>query len=512
MSRDLNEAHVRFLNAESVGVTTQWISWPEYTTFTENLISYSKLADGAALDPKTRGERDRYWDLRRVLRGTPIHPSEYFDSSTPVADVELNSELGKSLSRLRESVKVLCATENPMRIEMLRHFAGNPSLASSSDNKAYLLVSNKSVSKVNEILLAESFNSNLVQAMKLNQARKIEAAEIMFIFGAPENHANYFKKGIEKSREVAWLFNSPAARKILIYQLADCPSFDSSLYEIWPGSNQFQSKSVGEKPPAFIESFEPIVGIDPIHEPPSVPGDPVVDAVVVHLFNGRYIYYSEAVPPKPTCVRSGELEVEIDDDVRASALQPGDVLLIRTGAASHTFLRSHAKVWLVEKYGDLATEKMFEIADTYKKSLQTKYDDLGFIRQLVNGGMEEGYIRNQILRSFVGSTIATQKPENFIQIAQALGLNYGQESWSAIINLQTAHRQAGHAASQELREIVREDDSWQDVVNEPGIAKLKAGSIGEMVLIPVVQKPDQIIRVSVSSLGQLHHKPVLFHG
>jgi len=144
--------------------------------------------------------------------------------------------------------------------------------------------------------------------------------------------------------------------------------------------------------------------------------------------------------------------------------------------------------------------------------LQTKYDDSGFIRQLVNGGMEEGYIRNQILRSFVGSTIATQKPENFIQIAQALGLNYGQESWSAIINLQTAHRQAGHAASQELREIVREDDSWQDVVNEPGIAKLKAGSIGEMVLIPVVQKPDQIVRVSVSSLGQLHHKPVLFHG
>ena len=49
-------------------------------------------------------------------------------------------------------------------------------------------------------------------------------------------------------------------------------------------------------------------------------------------------------------------------------------------------------------------------------------------------------------------------------------------------------------------------------MNEPGIAKLKAGSIGEMVLIPVVQKPDQIVRVSVSSLGQLHHKPVLFHG
>ena len=155
MFRDLNEAHIRFLNAELIGVTTQWISWPEYTTFTENLISYSKLADGAALDQKTRNERDQYWDLRRVLRGTPIHPSEYFDSSILIDDVDLNSELGKSLSRLRESVKVLCTTENPMRNEMLQHFASNPSLGSSSAKKAYLLVSNKSVSKVNEILLAE---------------------------------------------------------------------------------------------------------------------------------------------------------------------------------------------------------------------------------------------------------------------------------------------------------------------------------------------------------------------
>ena len=512
MNRDLNEAHVRFLDAEKVEITTQWILWPEYTTFTENLISFAKLADSAALDQNTRAERDQYSDLRRVLRGTPIHPREYFDSSTPVADVDLNSELGTSLSRLRESVKLLCATENPMRIEMKQFFSSETTLGNDLSKKAYLLVANKGLAKVNEILAAESSNSWAVQATKLTQAKKLKSAEIMFIFGAPENHANYFKKGIEKSREVAWLFNSPAARKILIYQLADCPTFDSSLYEVWPGSNQFQAKSVGEKPNAFIEGFEPVVGIDPIPSIPPVPGDPVVDAVVVHLFNGRYIYYSDAVPPKPTCVRSGELEVEIDDDVRASTLQPGDVLLIRTGVASHTFLRSHAKVWLIERHGELETEQMFEIADTYKKSLQAKYDNLGFIRQLVNSGMEEGYIRHQILRSFVGSTIATQKSENFIQIAQALGLNYGQEAWSAIINLQTAHRQAGHAASQELREFIREDDSWQDVVSEPGIAKLKAGSVGEMVLIPVVQKPDQIVRVSVSSLGQLHHKLVLFHG
>jgi hypothetical protein len=63
-----------------------------------------------------------------------------------------------------------------------------------------------------------------------------------------------------------------------------------------------------------------------------------------------------------------------------------------------------------------------------------------------------------------------------------------------------------------LRDIVRGDDSWQDVVNEPGVAKLRAGSIGELVLIPVVQQPEQKISVPVSSLGHLQNKLVLFHG
>jgi hypothetical protein len=512
MTRDLNEAHVRFLNAEMVDITSQWVTWPEYITFSKNLVLISKLGERAALDQKSRAELARYWALRKALRGSPLHPRECFDRTAIVEGFELDGELGVALSRLRESVKLLCATDNPMRIEMLRHHSSMTKSGSNQTERAYLLVYFKSVSKVNEILATEFFNSSAVQATNLRHLRELEAAEILFVFGAPENHAYPYNIGIEKSREVAWLFNSPAARRVVIYQLGDSPSFDSSLYEIWPESNQFRAKSVGVKPLVFVENFEPALRIGPIDEPASNPGDPVVEAVVVHLFNGRYIYYSDVVPPKPTCVRSDEIEIEIDDRVRASSLRPGDVLLIRTGVASHSFLRSHAKVWLTERYGDSDTEEMFKIVDTYKKSLQAKYDDSNFIRNLVSSGMEEGYLRNQILKAFVGSTIATQKSENFIHISRALGLDYGPEEWSAILNLQTAHRQAGHVASQELRDIVRENDSWQDVVSEPGIAKLKAGSIGEMVLIPVVQKPDQIVRVSVSSLGQLLHKPVLFHG
>ena len=512
MARDLDEAHTRFLNAESVDITTQWVSWPEHTTFLGDLNSFSKLAKSAALDQKTRAEHDRYKDLRSALSGTPLHPRECFDSSISLDAVDLGSQLGTALSKLRESVKTLSATDNPMRIEMKGFFSSEIALSNVVTKKTYLLVPSKWVSKVNEVLGAEALNIYAVQATKLTQVRKLELAEVMFVFGSPEKYVFFNKSGLEKSREVAWLFNSPAAKKVLIYQLADCPVFDPSLYEIWPGSNQFQAKSVGEKPIAFIDDFEPVTRIGPVDVLPPVPGDPVVEAIVVHLFNGRYIYYSDLIPPKPTCVRSGEFEVEIDDDFRASSLQPGDVLLIKTGAASHSFLRSHAKVWLAEKYEDLDPEVMFKIVDTYKKSLQAKYDDSSFIGSLVNSGMDEGYVKNQILRAYVDSTIATLRFENFIQIAQALGLNYGQAEWSAIVKLRTAHRQAGHVASKELRDIVRENDSWQDVVSEPGIVKLKAGSIGEIILIPVVQKPDQIVRVSVSSLGQLQHKPVLSHG
>ena len=512
MNRDLVEAHNRFRNAESVTITTQWISWPEYEVFTEHLISFAKLSDGNVLDQKTRTELHRYWDLRRMLRGTPLHPKEFFSSSIDLDGDQLSGELGIAQRKLRESVLRVCNTENPMRDEMNKILSGDVQTGISVGKAVYLLVMSKQVPLVNEVLDSRNVAGRTIRAVSPTQARRSSVVETMIIFGSPENYSNYFKQGIEKSREVAWLFNSPVAKNIVLFQLSDCPSFDSTRYEVWAGSNQFTTKSNGERPSVFLKDFEQSLRIDPIPVIPPIPGDPVVESYVVHLLDGRYIYYSDLVPPKPTCVRSGEIEVEIDDDIRASSLQPGDVLLIRTGVASHSFLRSHAKVWLESRFGTSEVTRILEIADNYKARLREKYNDVGFLANLVSNGMEDHYIRHQILRAHIDSTIATQKADNFIQIAKALGLNYGQDEWSAIVKIQTAHRQAGHIASQELRDIVREDESWQDVVNEPGIAKLRAGSIGELVLIPVIQQPDQKISVPVSSLGHLQSKLVLFHG
>ena len=506
MNRDLVEAHNRFRNAESVTITTQWISWPEYEVFVERLISFAKLSDGSVLDQKTRAELHSFWDLRRMLRGTPLHPKECFPSPIDFGTHQLTGELGVAQKKLRESVVVVCNTENPMRHEMNKILSGNTPISSNVGGVVYLLVANKQVPIVNAVMDSENVAGRIIHAVSPTQARRSSVVETMMIFGAPENYSNYFKQGIEKSREVAWLFNSPVAKNLVLFQLADCPPFDSTRYEVWAGSNQFNTKSNGERPSVFLKDFEQSLQIDPIQFIPPIPGDPVVESYVVHLLNGLYIYYSDLVPPKPTCVRSGEIEVEIDDDIRASSLQPGDVLLIRTGAASHSFLRSHAKVWLEQRFGSADVTRMLEIADSYKSRLREKYSDAGFVASLVSSGMEDHYIRHQMLRAHIDSTIATQKSENFIKISQALRLDYGEAEWNAIVNIQTAHRQAGHIASLELRDIVREDESWQDVVNEPGIAKLRAGSIGELVLIPVIQQPEQKISVPVSSLGHLQSK------
>ena len=462
MNRDLVEAHNRFKNAESVAITTQWISWPEYEVFVERLVSFAKLSDGSALDQKTRAELHSYWDLRRMLRGTPLHPKEFFNCSIDLEADQLNGELGIAQRKLRESVLGVFNTENPLRYEMNKLLSSEKQFGDDVNRTVYLLVTSKQVPKVDEILDSENSNGRVIKAVSPTQARRSSMVETMIIFGSPENYSNYFKQGVEKSREVAWMFNSPAAQNLVLFQLADCPDFDSTRYEVWAGSNQFKTKSNGEKPAVFIKDFEQSVRIEPIQVVPPTPGDPVVESYVVHLLDGRYIYYSDLVPPKPTCVRGGEIEVEID----------------RNGECR----------------------------------FNEKFNNPGFIANLVGAGMEDHYIRHQILRAHIDSTIATQKAENFIQIAQALGLNYGLDEWAAIVNIQTAHRQAGHIASQELRDIVREDESWQDVVNEPGIAKLRAGSIGELVLIPVIQQPDQKISVPVSSLGQLQNKLVLFHG
>ena len=512
MKRDLEEAHNRFQTAADPEIVTQWVSWPEYETFTKYLIAVAKLFANAAMDQKMRDEHSSYWSLRQALRDTPLHPYEYIDVFSFVVGTSLLAgEIGSAVEKLRESAKVLCEVENPMRHELYRVLAGETTRKIHGVKTVKLLVPLKLSSAVNAVIAKTAIPDKIIQAMGPSEAKRSDLADVMILFGAPENHANYFKHGAEKSREVAWMFNAPSARKIVVLQLADCPAFDSSKYEIWPGSNQFDAKAFGNRPPVFIEGFQQTIQVREVVTVPSSPGDPVVDATLVHLFDGRYIYYSDTFPPYPICVRSDEFGVEIDDDVRVSELRPGDVLLIRTGSASRSFLRTRAISWLMERNTEREVQRIVEVADTYKKSLKATFGQSEFIARLVRDGMEEHYIRNQIARAFVESTIATQRSENFIKIANAMGFEYGQNEWEAIVRIQTAHRQAGHAAVQELRENVLADESWQEVVSEPGIATLNAGSAGEIVLVPVVQKPDQKVHVAVNSIGHLHTNLRLFN-
>ena len=203
MNRDLVEAHNRFRNAESVTITTQWISWPEYEVFTEHLISFAKLSDGNVLDQKTRTELHRYWDLRRMLRGTPLHPKEFFSSSIDLDGDQLSGELGIAQRKLRESVLRVCNTENPMRDEMNKILSGDVQTGISVGKAVYLLVMSKQVPLVNEVLDSRNVAGRTIRAVSPTQARRSSVVETMIIFGSPENYSNYFKQGIEKSREVA---------------------------------------------------------------------------------------------------------------------------------------------------------------------------------------------------------------------------------------------------------------------------------------------------------------------
>ena len=133
------------------------------------------------------------------------------------------------------------------------------------------------------------------------------------------------------------------------------------------------------------------------------------------------------------------------------------------------------------------------------------------MRRLIRDGLKELYVKNQIERAFLPSTIATLRKENFLKISRALELDYGDAEWAAIVKIQTAHRQAGRIAVQELREGVLADESWLETVTEPGIATLNAGAAGEIVLIPVVQKPEQKVQVSIHLIGQLQINQRMFN-
>ena len=512
MQRNLVEAHNRFETAANIDIITQWISWPEYEEFCHHLNSVLKLLDSNSINAQLRAEIDGYKLLRRSMRSTPLNPREHIrHMSMSVGDSHLQGELGEKIGKLRQSIQELSISDNPMRAELVLYLSGHSRLKLNGSKSVQLLVPLKFVDATNASIAELQNHSQKIVAMGTRAAKRSDLADVMFLFGSPENHASFFTHGIERSREVAWIFNAPSARQIVVFQLADCFPFDSKNYEIWLDSNQFDAKSIGNRPSVFIENYEQSTELEEIATPPAPPTDPVVEALLVHLFNHRFIYFSDLIPPYAICVRSGEAGVEIDDDVKVSSLRPGDVLLVRTGEASRSFLREHAIKWLRANYKEKEVQSFIAIADTYKKALKSKFHQSEFMRRLIRDGLKELYVKNQIERAFLPSTIATRRKENFLKISSALELDYGDDEWAAIKKIQTAHQQAGRIAVQELREGVLADESWLETVTEPGIATLNAGAAGEIVLIPVVQKPEQKVQVSIHSIGQLQINQRMFN-
>ena len=512
MERNLAEALKRFESAANIDIITQWVAWPEYEEFCHHLNHVLKLLDSNSINTELRSEIDGYKLLRRAMRSTPLNPADHIGRSLMlIGDSELQGQLGEDIEKLRTSVNELAITANPMHGELARYLSGESRIKLNGSKSVQLLVPLKFVDATNTLVAELQRPPQKINAMGTTVARRSDLADVMFLFGSPENYAGFYAQGIERSREVAWIFNAPSARQVVVFQLADSFPFDTKNYEIWAGSNQFDAKSIGDRPSAFIENYEQSAVLEEITTPAAPPTDPVVEALLVHLFNHRFIYFSDVIPPYAICVRSGEAGVEIDDDVKVSSLRPGDVLLVRTGEASRGFLREHAIKWLRANYKEKEVQSFIEIADTYKKALKSKFHQSEFVRRLMRDGLEEQYIKNQIERAFLPSTIATLRKENFLNISRALELDYGDTEWAAIVKIQTAHRQAGRIAVQELREGVLADESWLETVTEPGIATLNAGAAGEIVLIPVVQKPEQKVQVSIHLIGQLQINQRMFN-
>jgi hypothetical protein len=512
MQRNLEEANNRFETAAKIDIFQQWISWVEFEEFCHHLNSVLKLLDSNLINAELQAEINGYKLLRRSMCNTPLNPREHI-RHTPmsIGESDLNGELSVNIRKLRNSFQELSVSDNPMHAEIALYLSGNSKFKLNGSKSVQLLVPLKFVNATNASVVELQGSLQKIVAMGTTTAKRSDLADVMFLFGSPEDHASFFKHGIERSREVAWIFNAPSARQIVVLQLSNCEEFDSDKYEIWQGSNQFDAKSIGNRPAVFIENYEESSNLEEI-VPISVPtSDPIVDALLVRLYGNRFIYFSDSIPPKPTCVRIGEAGVEIDDLVKVSSLRPGDVLLVRTSEASRSFLREHAIKWLKERHKEKEVQSFIAIADTYKKALKSKFHQSDFLRRLIRDGLEEQFVKNQIERAFLPSTIATRRKENFLKISSALELDYGDDEWAAIKKIQTAHQQAGRIAVQELREGVLADESWLETVTEPGIATLNAGAAGEIVLIPVVQKPEQKVQVSIHAIGQLQINQRMFN-
>lgn len=498
MSRDLDQAVERFNAAKDIHVIAQWVSWPEYDEYVIALRQLAKEAELVHLDRVLRDVYDRLWQIRRIIRTSPVQPASVA-TNVGLERVSATGVYGERLQGVFSSLDRLCATDNPLIAEITAYLSGRRRQRIVPPATVQILADRRAISLFEPAVLSIDPSYD-VSVLTVGEARRSDVADVMFVLADPEDHDSGFKPRAARTRSMSWILNAPSAKRIVCLLLNDCRPFDAGRFEVWPGAGQFD---------AIVEGRQGRLDLDVDYVPPPfkdpgpvavVVGEQTVNATRFRLADGSVVYFSDSAGPKPHLLVRDDFGIELIEPTNIKRVGRGSVVMVNASEASRSFINREADRILAETHDAQTIAEYREVVSRYKSALRSAdADDL--LRRARSRNLTDTYIRQQIHRASLPDSFATQDRRRFEIICSLLDLPTDGDQWIAVARLQGANRNAGRVAKNRLRQAVVADESVYDRILEPSLVTIEDPDFGSIVVSAVVEVPVEVADVGVSNLG-----------
>jgi hypothetical protein len=341
-------------------------------------------------------------------------------------------------------------------------------------------------------------------------ARRNENCDVTVIPGPPERLSDWRIPYAERSRHIAWLFNAPMSPHVLSISWGGASSFDAASYESNPNSPRLDARVLADA--GFPRELRGFLDDDDEPLPNWRPTPDYVTREAVRcrdfiLPNNYWISYGIDAGPYPTRIPlDSEYEVDIDDEHRASHLEIGDVLVLFEGSKERDLRDAFCAEWVNERRSE-NFETATETVSAYKAAIWARRYDPAFKTALKKAGFRDDYIQAQIARANPSDpAMGPRDQDNFGLIAQAAGWSPPPNSWEHIRLLRGGYQHAGRRIRDQLRDIVRSNQSWHDAIVAKEIAVLKVPALGRITLAPILAVvPDESLR-DLEDLGNIRKR------
>jgi len=503
----LLEAVRRYEVAAEPGLTYLGTAWEKFEVLLSHARRLENIAKGLLLVATADDFLIRLRRAIRILRTSPLDAADPFVGMQDLVESDtasrLDGDLAKSIVDVQLAAAALLTEPHPAFLELNNVINGGSKVRFERCDSICIVTTNQLVGPIRERLSSLITQTRSITVLSKSEARFAGRFDLCVVLGSPENLVDWRIEPSDRPREISWIFTAPLAKDTLVLSWPGNNSFDPDDYEPFEGAGMFDARVVGPSKFRIEVSDDEVAFQRPRPAIPDYSGEETFDCLDFALPDNRWISFGLEVGQRATRIVDDEFGLEIEERVAPRSLRRGDVLVVAEGGGSDSKRQQLCFEWVKDRK-EFSGETAMKSVNEYRAALRAKRWDDSFVRQLARSGMNEQYIRGQLLRAWSANAMAPKERKNFDAIVDALGIELDTESaWKHITALRGGFIAAGTQIVEWLKEAIVADQSWLPSIEQRQIAIVEVPDLGRVKLAPILNVADELVKRPVNRMGDV---------